>query len=489
MERAAGKIFSWLTSSFSRSRHFMIFTGPGNNGGDGLALARMLSEAGYHLDVFCIRFTEKTSRDWEVNRKRLESDRLVKLNVISDIDHIPLISPDDIVIDAIFGSGLKSTLPGLVAEVIDRINDAGSMIIAVDMPSGLFCENNNNNDYKAVVKASHTLSFQFPKLAFMFAENDMYVGDWHLLDIGLSTNAIHSVQTPYRMVEMTDILPLIKSRRKFSHKGDYGHGLIVSGSFGKMGAAVMSAEAALRTGIGLISCQVPGCGYTVLQVALPEAMVLTDTSERMITDIVPVNNYDAVGIGPGIGTGKETMHAVHDLLINCLKPLVIDADGLNIISLNKEWLRLMQPLTILTPHPKEFDRLAGECPNGYTRLMKQIEFSSKFNCIVVLKGACTSVSLPDGSVYFNSTGNPGMATGGSGDVLAGMILSLLAQGYSPQDASVAAVYIHGLAGDIAASENSMESIIASDIINCIGKAFNVIGNNRKTTESNLKNIR
>jgi NAD(P)H-hydrate epimerase len=463
----------------------MIFTGPGNNGGDGLALARMLSESGYHVETFYISFTEKTSHDWGVNRKRLESDKLLKLHVISDAGELPFISDNDIIVDAIFGSGIKNAITGLAAAVVKHINESASLKIAVDMPSGLFCENNNNNDYEAVVKANHTLCFQFPKLAFMFAENAGCTGEWHLLDIRLHKNAIDSIQTPYRIVELVDILPLLKKRRKFSHKGDYGHGLLVSGSYGKIGAAILSSEAALRTGLGLITCHIPGCGYTAMQGSLPEAMVITDSSESMITDVVAFDKFDAVGIGPGIGTSVETQNAVHAFLKGCNKPVVIDADGLNILSLNKQWLDLLQPFSILTPHPGEFDRLAGDSPNGYSRLMKQIEFSAKYKCIVVLKGACTSISLPDGNVFFNSTGNPGMATGGSGDVLTGMILSLLAQGYAPADAAVAGVFIHGLAGDIATSGSSMESIIASDIIKCIGKAFNVIENN-KSAESNIK---
>jgi NAD(P)H-hydrate epimerase len=476
MERAAGKVYYWISERYSRSDHFIVFAGPGNNGGDGLALTRMLSENRYHVETYYISFTEKTTSDWETNRKRLEAQNHVKPEVVSDAGQMPVIPAGSIVIDAIFGSGLKRPAEGFVHEVIRAINSADAIRISIDMPSGLFCENNNNNNFDGVVKADYTLSFQFPKLAFMFSENALYTGDWQILDIGLHPAAIKSIRTPYRYVEKTDVFPLLKKRSRFDHKGNYGHGLLIAGSFGKIGAAIMGAGSALRTGIGLITCHIPACGYNILQTAVPEAMVSVDASEMLISGADSTDRYDAVGVGPGLGTEKATQEAFHEVLIECRKHMVIDADGLNILSLNKEWLRQIQPFTILTPHPKEFERLAGKSSDGYDRLMRQIDFAREFNCIVVLKGACTSVSLPDGNVFFNSTGNPGMATAGSGDVLTGMILSLLAQGYDPRDAAVAGVFLHGLAGDIAASHSSMESIIASDIINCIGKAFNHVRN-------------
>jgi len=248
--------------------------------------------------------------------------------------------------------------------------------------------------------------------------------------------------------------------------------LLVSGSYGKMGAAVIGAEAALRTGIGLITCHVPYCGVAVLQPSIPEAMVISDQNEKHISQVGTTDSYSAVGAGPGIGTEPETQRAIHDLLKECKKPMVIDADGLNILSLNPTWLAFLPEGTILTPHPKEFERLAGKSADSYQRLTKQIEFAKDHRCIVILKGANTSVATPDGRVFFNSTGNPGMAKAGSGDALTGIILSLLSQGYKPEEAAILGVYIHGLAGDIAVVESSYESIIATDIINNISKAFN-----------------
>jgi hydroxyethylthiazole kinase-like uncharacterized protein yjeF len=365
----------------------------------------------------------------------------------------------------------------LAAELIRKINMSGAKIISIDIPSGLFGEDNSANNYENIVKADFTLSFQFPKLSFMFAENTHYAGNWEVLNIGLNSNIISSSFSPYVFIENTDIAPLLKTRSKFDHKGDFGHGLLVAGSLGKMGAAIMGAEAALRTGIGLITCHLPACGGIIVQSSLPESMVIIDKSENYISDIGKTDIYNAVGVGPGLGVEPDSQKALFSLLSECKKPMVIDADALNILSVNKEWLSLLPEGTILTPHPKEFERLAGKTDNSFDRLRRQVEFSKEYNCIVVLKGAHTSVTTPEGRVMFNSTGNPGMAKGGSGDVLTGIILSLLAQGYTPENAAVTGVYLHGLAGDIAANELSIESIIASDIINCIGKAFNRIRHN------------
>jgi ADP-dependent NAD(P)H-hydrate dehydratase / NAD(P)H-hydrate epimerase len=476
MERAAGQLFNWIANRFGRSEHFIVFAGPGNNGGDGLALARMLAANRYYVEIYYIKYTEKTSPDWAINMRRLETETDVPVKILSDSDHFPVVSSGDILIDAIFGSGLTRYVEGLPGEIIRKINSVDATIISIDIPSGLFGEDNSKNSSDNIVKADYTLSFQFPKLSFMFAENASYVGEWIILPIGLNSNIIRITESPYLYLGNSDVAPLIKTRNIFDHKGNYGHGLLIAGSKGKMGAAVLGARASLRTGIGLITCHTPACGEIIVQVAVPEAMVKADKSEDCVSEIDITDSFSAIGVGPGLGTVPESQKALYSLLADCRKPMVIDADALNILSLNKKWLSNLHPGIVLTPHPKEFERLAGKASNGYERLMKQIEFSKKYNCIVVLKGAHTSISTPDGKVVYNSTGNPGMATGGSGDVLTGIILSLLTQGYTCESASVVGVYLHGLAGDIAAEESCYESIIASDIINCIGKAFNRIKN-------------
>jgi hydroxyethylthiazole kinase-like uncharacterized protein yjeF len=474
MERAAARLLGWYMERFDRLGSVYIFAGPGNNGGDGIALARMLALNRYRVEVYYAKFTDKTSDDLEKNRKRLETETDVPFNIITSADQFPVISSGNIIFDALFGSGLTRTIEGFPAEIIKLINHSGAKIISIDIPSGLFGEDNSKNSYKNVVKADYTLSFQFPKLSFLFAENSPFVGELLILPIGLDDIAIRNTFSPYSLTEISDVSRLLKKRNRFDHKGNFGHGLLVAGSYGKMGAAVLGAEAAMRTGIGLITCHIPSCGNLIMQASLPEAMVKSDKAEKFVSDIGNSDSFSAVGIGPGIGLEPESQKAFFSLISECKRPTVIDADALNIMSLNPEWFSLLHEGTILTPHPKEFERFAGKTKNDYDRLLKQIELSEKFNCIIVLKGAHTSITFPDGKVFFNSTGNPGMATGGSGDVLTGIILSLLSQGYTPENAALLGVYIHGLAGDIAAGEVCYESIIASDIINCIGKAFNKI---------------
>ena len=474
MERAAHKLLEWLMFRFERPAHFIIFVGPGNNGGDGLALARLLKENRYDVEVNYISFTDKVSEDWNTNFIRIKELKNIQFNTLSGPEQFPIICANDIIIDAIFGSGLIRPADGFAGEVIRKINSSGNIVVSIDIPSGLFAEDNSKNNQENIIEADHTLSFQFPKLSFLFPENTSYTGEWHILPIGLLPVSIRDTITPYYYIDRKEINPLLKIRNKFDHKGKFGHGLLIAGSKGKMGAAVLSAKAALRTGIGLITCHIPGAGNNIIQSSVTEAMVDADENNDLIASLPDLKHYNAIGIGPGIGTDDATGNVLFKLLSDCKAPMVIDADAINIIGLNKKWLSALPAGSILTPHPKEFERMLGTTTDSYMRLLKQISFSEKHKCIIVLKGAYTSVSFPDGRVFFNSTGNPGMATAGSGDVLTGMILSLLAQGYSRENAAITAVYLHGLAGDIAAEKACYESIIASDIIDNIGSAYNKI---------------
>lgn len=474
MERAVNKIYKWLNVRFDRSRPVTIFAGPGNNGGDGLALARILSKERYDVEIFYVQFSGHTSGDWMLNRKRLEDETSLSLNILTNIDQFPVIQVNGIIIDAIFGSGLSGQVKGLASEVIRKINSSAALVVSVDIPSGLSGEDNTGKEAENIVRASYTLSFQFPKLSFMFSENEKFTGEWNILPIGLDNKVIESVQTPYCLLGSSFIASLLKKRNKFDHKGNFGHGLFAGGSYGKMGAVILGAKAALRSGIGLITCYIPSCGNQALQTAVPEAMVIDDRSERYISGVIPEGNYSAVGIGPGMDTKPETKAALLKFLKVCKTPLVLDADALNILAGGKDSLEAIPAGSIITPHPKEFERLAGNTPDGFARLKKQVGFSAEHKCIVIIKGAYTSVVSPEGRIWFNSTGNPGMATAGCGDVLTGIILSLLAQGYSSLNAALTGVYLHGLAGDIAAEESGYESLIASDIVNALGKAFRTI---------------
>ncbi len=362
-------------------------------------------------------------------------------------------------------------MEGLAAEIVQKINTCQNTVISIDIPSGLMGEDNSENIAENIIQADFTLTFQFPKISFLFAENEKYVGEWEVLPIRLHPVGIAQTETSYFFIEKEDIQPFIPKRSKFGHKGTYGHALLIAGSFGKMGAAVLASKACLRSGVGLLTTQIPHLGYPIIQTAVPEAMASVDQHEYTFTEFPDLSQFSAIGAGPGIGQKSNTKKALCELLEKSQVPLVIDADALNIMAENLTWLEKLPENSILTPHPGEFKRLVGESANSYENIQKQLEFSKKHKVIVVLKGAFTSISTPIGKLYFNSTGNPGMATAGSGDVLTGIILGLLTQGIQPEKAAVAGVYIHGLAGDLAAQEKSQHSIIAGDIIKFLGKAF------------------
>ncbi|HEX7584230.1 MAG TPA: NAD(P)H-hydrate dehydratase, partial [Prolixibacteraceae bacterium] len=356
-------------------------------------------------------------------------------------------------------------------EIVRHINHSGAKVIAIDIPSGLFGEDNSQNDLSDVIRASQTLTFQFPKLSFLFPENDLFVGDWEVLPIGLHPEAILQTESKYFDLVGTFISGTLKKRAKFSHKGTYGHALLIAGSYGKMGASVLSSKACLRAGVGLLTSHIPRLGYQIIQNSVPEAMTSIDPSDTVFSQLPELSQFSAIGIGPGLDKKPETQLAFKTLLQEKPVKLVIDADALNMLSANPEWYSLLPENTILTPHPKEFERLVGSSDNSYARMQKQVQFSMKYRIIVVCKGAHTCITVPDGSVFFNSTGNPGMATGGSGDVLTGIILGLLAQNYSQEEATLIGIFLHGLAGDLAAAEFGQQAMIAGDIIDQLGKAF------------------
>ena len=470
MERAASKCFNWIKSNIGKKHRFKVFCGTGNNGGDGLAIARMLLDINCDVNIYLVRFSKKESDDFIANHEKLKKYKKINITEISEDSLLPEINDDDIIIDEIFGSGLNKPVSGFSAGLIDHLNKSFSQIISIDIPSGLFGDDNTNNN-GAIIKAKFTLTFQQPKLSFLFSSTSKFVGTWHVLDIGLHQTFINSVKCNNYYTELSDCKAMYKPRPKFSHKGNYGHALLISGSYGKIGATVLASKATLKAGTGLLTVNMPKCGYQILQSTVPEAMTVTDVCETHITDIVDIKDYNAIAIGPGLDKKEETAKVLKLLIQNSANPIIIDADGLNILSENPTWLSFLPKSSILTPHPKEFERLIGKKATDTERFDLQREFSVKHFVYVIQKGAHTSISCPDGSCYFNSTGNPGMATAGSGDVLTGILLGLLAQGYSPFEASVIGVYLHGLAGDFAAARNGYESLIASDITAFICKAF------------------
>jgi len=469
MERAATKCFEWLDDNGWLVQSFAVFCGKGNNGGDGLAIARMLAERGCKVSVYILEFGHKGTGDFQTNLARLHEYPAVDIHFIQDETILHPLSKDTVVIDALFGSGLTRPSDGITSKLIDHINNSGCTIIAIDVPSGMSVDQSSKGN--KIVKANYTLSFQCYKLAFLVAENAAFIGEVVILDIGLLPEFLTSLETNFELIDKPIIRSIYKPRNRFAHKGNFGHAMIIAGSYGKIGAAVLSAKACLRSGVGLLTCFIPKCGYEILQTALSEAMVMTDVNSSIITKIDDeVLKYDSIGVGPGLGTASETRAAVKELLSNYKKPMVIDADGLNGLSMEKK-LPSLPPGSILTPHPKEFERLFGECKNDFERIEKALQDAKLLNCLIVLKGHHTFIATPNGKGHFNNTGNAGMATAGSGDVLTGMITGLLAQDYSSEDASILAVYLHGSAGDIVAEDFSQEAMIAGDIIDSIGKAF------------------
>ncbi len=471
MERASMQITNWIIKHISNEKKILIFAGPGNNGGDALAIARQLAEYDYMCEVFLINFGKELKGSPAINRERLDNQGKVKLSIIENDSLIPTIPKNAVILDGMFGSGLSRKLDGIPEKIAEVINKSGAYVIAIDIPSGLFGEDNSTNDLDMIVKANNTLTFQFPKLSFFYSEHDEILGNWEVLPIGLHPEAISSFETSFHFLTHEFISQKVIKRSKFSHKGTYGHALLIAGSYGKIGAAVLASKSCLRAGAGLLTTHVPHSGYPIIQASVPEAMCSIDASDLMFTEFPDLDQYSAVGVGPGLGTKLNSQRGLKELLLSKPEKLVIDADGLNILSKHPEWYEKIPENSILTPHPKEFERLAGKTYDSYSRMELQKEFSKKYKVIIVLKGAHTCISFPNGQVYFNTTGNPGMATAGSGDVLTGIILGLLAQNYTHQEAALLGVYIHGLAGNIAAKKCGHEALIAGDITNNLGKAF------------------
>lgn len=466
MGRAVQRLFNEILPLLEKDRKIIIVAGPGNNGGDALVLAKTMCLISLPIEVFLFH-NGKLSAD--CNQAKTDAEAY---GIDIKVNNIDQLSPTeaDIVIDGLFGAGLTREVTGLYAEVIYKLNASGAKIWAIDIPSGLMGEDNSSNG-DAIIQAERTFTFQQPKLSFFFAENDKYVGTLHVINIDLHPDAIANTETEYTLLEPN--LVKLNPRKKFSHKGTYGHGLLIAGKYGMAGAAILSSRSALRMGIGLLSTHIPSQIYNILQTSVPEAIIDIDKNQACFSEIPDISHYSAIGIGPGLGTSEESYLAFKDLLRHCnaSTPMVVDADALNIIGLHKELLEQLPANTIITPHPKEFDRICGNSKNAYERLCKGIELAQKYQIIVVIKGANSSIIYPDKKVVFNCTGNPGMATAGSGDVLTGIILSLLAQHYPAEKAAQIGVYLHGLAGDIAAEELSEESVIASDLIDYLPKAI------------------
>ena len=472
MERAAKALTRAIMDEYSSLMPVIVFAGPGNNGGDALAVARMLAENNYTVTVYLFNVNGKLSNDCAVNKVRLMDNRRVKnfIEVRQEFDP-PVLEEGMLIIDGMFGSGLNKPLAGGFASLVKYINSSAATVVSIDVPSGLMTEDNTYNVRANIIHADLTLTLQHVKLAFLFKENQPYIGRLKVLDIRLSKEGIQKLDANYTMLEENDVRQLIQPRSAFAHKGDMGHALLIAGSYGMGGAAVLAAKACLRSGCGKLTVHSPKKNNMVLQMSVPEAIIQLDREETTFSEPIDTEEYHVVGIGPGIGTSEQTAIAMISQIRRSQCPIVADADALNMLGTHRSWMQQLPKGMILTPHPKELDRMEGNCADSYERLVKASNLAERIQGYVILKGHYSALCMPDGHVIFNSTGNAGMATAGSGDVLTGIITGLLARGYKQAEACLLGMYLHGLAGDIAAKELGEESLIASDLIQYLPKAF------------------
>jgi len=481
MERAASKCFDWIyenapslfdaKNTEEKDWVFHVVVGPGNNGGDGLVIARLLQRMGYNVHLSYVKLTDEPSSDFALNFSKL--GKLKKAVVeISSVKNVVDYPSNSVIIDAMFGTGLNRPAEGIAAAVIEKINESQATVVSIDLPSGMFSEDNSENDRNTIVKSDYLLTFQVPKLAFYLADSAPLIGELIILNIGLHPEFLNEVDSKYHLLTDGNVAAMRLPRRMFDHKGTFGHALIIAGSEGKRGAALMAAEAALRAGAGLVTLHTDKKGAELLHESTPEAMVSIDPSDDgTLTQLPDLKKFSSVAIGPGSGKSDETAKALKLLIQESRVPLLLDADALNILAENPTWLAFLPKGSVLTPHPGEFAGLIGEKKTHFQNIESQRELSRKYGIYILLKGGKSTLSLPDGQVLINNTGNPGMGTGGMGDVLTGIIAGLLASDYSPMHATALGMYIHGRAADLALENESVESLIATDVVKYLGRAF------------------
>ena len=482
MERAAAAITAEIAERWDNTYNFVALAGPGNNGGDALAVARLLSERGRSVEAYLFNTTGKLSDECSQNMRRLQGAKRMKkvVEVTRDFEP-PHLDNRTVVIDGLFGAGLNKPLHGGFASVVKYVNASQATVVSIDIPSGLHTEDNTGNFRQYMIRADLTLTLQQKKLAMYLADNEPYLGEVKVVDIGLSEEYVRRTHTSFSLVEKDDVRSILRPRSKFAHKGTMGHALLFAGSYGMAGAAILSSKAALRSGVGKLTVHTPACNNDILQTAVPEAILQHDSEELFFARTVDTDCYDAVALGPGIGKDEGTAIALMSQIRRTQCPVVLDADALNILAEHRAWLNQLPFDLVLTPHPAEFDRLAGGASDGsYARLAKARSLAEKTKSYIVLKGHYTALCCPDGETIINSTGNAGMATAGAGDVLTGMITGLLARGYTRREACILGMYLHGLAGDIAAERFGEESLMASDIIDMLPEAFKRISTRRAT---------
>ncbi len=470
MERAGGYAFEYLHQRLQgQNVPVKVFCGIGNNGGDGLVIARNLIEHDYNVTIYIVSYSEKRSHDFLKALEALKSKSKNWPVVLKSEDDLPTISHEDLIIDCIFGIGLNRPAPDWVQHLFKQINKSGAYVLAIDVPSGMAVDQIISE--AEVIHPTVVLSFQTPKLVFFLPQSGKYINSWDVLDIGLDRSYLNSVKTKAQLIDKTEARQMYRPRAKFSHKGTYGHALIIAGSYGKMGAAVLSSKACLKAGAGLVTAYTTRQGLPILQTSIPEVMVLTDRHDGTYLEEIKFDlEPNIIGVGPGLETEKTTCEAFKTFIKSNRIPLVLDADALNMLAQDKELLNFLPKYCVLTPHPKELERLIGAWKDDFEKLEKAEAFSAKYNCVLVCKDAHTIVIF-EGNYYINNTGNPGMATGGSGDVLTGVITGLISQGYDPLTASIFGCYLHGKAGDLAVNQTAYEALTASTILDFLGAAI------------------
>jgi len=459
MERAAKAFVGWFVNHFpDKNQAVSIYCGTGNNGGDGLAIARMLH--GHHykaVNVKITRFSDKASDDFNVNLKRLQKLPLIE---IKSGDDLPT-EESPVIIDAMLGSGLNKPLAGDYKRLVQYLNSIEKTVVAVDIPTGFFAEGKIDPQAE-VLKTDLVITFQQAKINFLLPESGPCINCWEAVNIGIDEDFVQSLNSPYQFVREKDIRRLLKPRHKFSNKGTYGHALIVAGQAKTMGAALLCSSACAHAGAGLTTACIPESGLIALNSYLPEVMAVIRQGDDMPE--IGWDKFTSMGIGPGLGEDESSLALLTYIFTNYRKPVVIDADALNLLAAHKQLWALVPEGSILTPHMKEFDRLFGEHDSWWLRLQTAIEKAKEYKVCIVLKNDYTITATPGGKAYFNSTSNAAMASGGMGDVLTGIIAALLAQKYSPEDACIIGNYIHGKAGDELALPNRMNVVLPGKLV-------------------------
>lgn len=469
MERAAKACVVFIKTRFPEQNRFTVLCGPGNNGGDGLAIARLLCADKKTVRVLVCKAGSNCTAEMRLNEQRLKEQNKAELHDIASTGDFPELTGQEFLIDALFGSGLSRPLEGIAEQLIKHIHSSRPYVLSVDIPSGMYADASSAGN--TILRSDLCLSFQVPKRAFLYPENAPHLAEWTVLDIGLSPEFYQNEASNAYLLDKVYITSLLRPRAAFAHKGQFGHCLMLAGAYGKMGAAVLAAKAASRSGCGLLSLRVPACGTDVLQMAVPEAMLVPDTAEQHIASVPETSAYTAIGAGPGIGQHPDTRAAIRHLITHAETPLLLDADALNILATEPGLADSLPKGSILTPHVREFERLAGKASSDFERHSLQLAYARQYGVYVLLKGKYSCLCGPDGVSYYNNTGNPGMAKGGSGDVLTGLLSGLLAQAYSPLEAALIGMYVHGLAGDIAAENKGLTGMNAGDVAAAVADAF------------------